>query len=84
MGAAKKVYVALGVGDRMAVSLWGRRNLCSFPEGQKALLDAYFGKFLVGEQGVEFDTDVVEIRNGSWFGPEDITRAYSWTAPTLE
>jgi hypothetical protein len=83
MGAAKKVYEALGVGDRMAVSLWGSHTLCSFPDGQQPLVDAYVAKFLLGEEGVEFDTDVVEIQR-SQLGPKDIRSAYSWTAPDLE
>jgi hypothetical protein len=83
MGATKKVYEALGVGDRMAVSLWGGHTLCSFPDGQQPLVDAYVAKFLLGEEGVGFDTDVLEIQR-SQLGPEDIRSAYTWTVPDLE
>ncbi|GAB1314727.1 4-O-methyl-glucuronoyl methylesterase [Madurella fahalii] len=83
MGATKKVYEALGLADRMAVSLHGGHNLCQFPATQQELLDAYIRKFLVKEKGVQFDTDVIELKNT----PPDfsgIRPAYSWTTPKLE
>ncbi|KAK4114704.1 carbohydrate esterase family 15 protein [Canariomyces notabilis] len=83
MGATKKVYEALGVSERMAVSLRGGHELCKFPKEQQGLLDAYIGKFLLGEGGDVGETDVVEM-NSSWLKPGDIRPAYSWRAPKLE
>ncbi|KXX76228.1 4-O-methyl-glucuronoyl methylesterase [Madurella mycetomatis] len=83
MGATKKVYEALGLGDRMAVSLQGGHNLCQFPAAQQRLLNAYIRKFLVKEEGVDFDTDVIEL-NSSLRSLQNIRKAYDWTTPTLE
>lgn len=82
MGATKKVYEALGVGDRMAVSLKGGHALCQLPKEHEPLLDAYIRKFLVKEEGFSFNTDVV-LLNAS-FTRGDIRQAYKWTAPKLE
>lgn len=83
MGATKKVYEALGLGDRMAVSLHGGHNLCQFPAAQQRLLDAYIRKFLVKDDGVDFDTDVIEL-NSTLRSLDNIRKAYDWTAPNLE
>ncbi|KAL2155845.1 hypothetical protein VTH82DRAFT_587 [Thermothelomyces myriococcoides] len=79
MGAAKKVYDALGVPDRMAVSVMGGLSVCQLSHRQEALLDAYLRKFLLREEDVDFDTDVIE-KDVDW----EPLPAYNWTVPILE
>ncbi|BCS20966.1 putative extracelular cellulose binding protein (Cip2) [Aspergillus puulaauensis] len=56
MQAARGVWEALGVQDRMGYSLASDHGHCQFPEEQSGDLDVFLRRFLLGEEGV--DTDV--------------------------
>ncbi|OJI98166.1 hypothetical protein ASPVEDRAFT_79827 [Aspergillus versicolor CBS 583.65] len=55
MQAARSVWEALGVGDRMGYSLASDHSHCQFPEEQSGDLDVFLRRFLLGE---EVETDV--------------------------
>ncbi|KAK3373185.1 hypothetical protein B0T24DRAFT_622319 [Lasiosphaeria ovina] len=48
MGTAQKQYQALGALNSFGYSQEGGHNHCSFPSGQAAELNAFIGKFLLG------------------------------------
>ncbi|KAK3686162.1 hypothetical protein B0T22DRAFT_443254 [Podospora appendiculata] len=48
MGAARKQYQALGALDSFGYSQVGGHDHCSFPSSQSAELNAFIGKFLLG------------------------------------
>lgn len=82
MEAAHGVWEALGVPERMGVSMKGAHTHCQFPDDQEELLAAFVDKFLVGDRDVDFDTDVVE-----YSGPDDILLRggwVEWEVPILE
>lgn len=79
MVAAHKVWEALGVPERMAVSQSGGHNHCRFPGAKEDLLGAFVEKFLLGEDEkyANFNTNVVESTiavTSSW---------NTWTVPLL-
>jgi hypothetical protein len=55
MQAARSVWEALGVQDRMGYSLASDHSHCQFPEEQSGDLDVFLRRFLLGE---EVETDV--------------------------
>ena len=82
MKAAHGVWEALGVPERMGVSMKGGHTHCQFPDDQRELLAAFVDKFLVRDRDVDFDTGVVE-----YSGPDDIflRRGWvKWEVPILE
>ncbi|KAK5651587.1 hypothetical protein OQA88_11860 [Cercophora sp. LCS_1] len=80
MVATHKVWEALGVPERMAVSQNGAGNHCQFPDTKADLLGAFVEKFLVGTEGkyAGFNTNVVESTTG-------ITPSWNtWKIPLLD
>jgi hypothetical protein len=77
--AARTIWQALGVTDRMGYSLTTEHGHCSFPASQQADLNAFVQKFLVG--GGTGNTDVmknapgVPFNQGMWI---------NWTVPALQ
>lgn len=82
MEAAHKIWEALGVPDRMGVSMRGLRNHCLFPDDHRKLLKALVDKFLVRNGDVDFDTNVVENMGA---GVEVLPRQWvDWEVTMLE
>ncbi|KAK0728789.1 hypothetical protein B0T26DRAFT_748950 [Lasiosphaeria miniovina] len=79
MGAARKQYQALGALNSFGYSQVGGHNHCSFPSGQAAELNAFIGKFLLGNAGAGltsvFRTDQSLNFNIDTWSP--------WTVPSL-
>ena len=75
--AARRIWDALGVSDRMGFSQVGHADHCGFPAAQQPELTAYINRFLLGESG---DTDVL-MTDGSYTFDEE--RWVDWDTPTL-
>ncbi len=75
--AAREVWKAFGIGDRMGFSIVAGHSHCSLPESQRPEVEAFVDKFLMGIQDV--DTNVVihpfeEVNYGrwtAWWGTDD-------------
>lgn len=78
MQAARGVWEALGVQDRMGYSLASDHSHCQFPEEQSGDLDVFLRRFLLGEEGV--DTDVEKDYPGLGF---DRDAWVEWEVPVL-
>lgn len=80
--AARMVFEALGIKDRIGVSVAANHSHCAFPSSQQASLTAFITRFL--KKGMA-DTSGVDVFNGTnstlkTFKPADFI---DWTAPTL-
>jgi hypothetical protein len=82
--AARPVWEALGIADRIGVSVAPNHGHCSFPQNQQAALDAFVQRFLLG---MNADTSGVDDLNVSGttsklqtFNPGDWM---DWDTPTL-
>src|ERR1700755_2562903 len=60
--AAREVYTALGIADRIGVSVAPNHSHCSFPSTQKADLTKFINRFLLGMQT---DTSNVDLLNAT-------------------
>ena len=76
MTAGHKIFEALGVPDNMGYSQVGGHQHCQFPSSQQTELDAFVGKFLLGE---ETDTAVMKTDGGFTFDE----KWTDWTVPEL-
>lgn len=76
--AAREIWLALGVSDRMGVSQVGNHNHCAFPASQQPEVDAFVDKFLKGASSV--NTNVVKT-DGSF--NVDRARWINWPTPNL-
>ena len=76
--AARRIWDALGISDRMGYSLTTEHGHCGFPSSQQAEVNAYVQKFLIG--GGTGNTNVmrndpgVPFNQGMWI---------NWTTPAL-
>jgi hypothetical protein len=80
MSAAHTVFEALGVESNHAFIQQGGHAHCAFPSNQTTALDAFFSKFLLGQDA---DTDFFmtnDLFNGVPWVPSDWI---TWTTPTL-
>lgn len=77
--AAREIWLALGIGDRMGVSQVGNHNHCAFPASQQPEVDAFVDKFLKGTGNG--NTNVVKT-DGSF--NVDRARWINWTTPNLQ
>ncbi|WP_437685266.1 glucuronyl esterase domain-containing protein [Sorangium sp. So ce176] len=75
---AHAIWEGLGVPDRMGYWQLGGHEHCQFPSAQRAMLEAYVKKFLVG--GGTDDTNVLESDGAT----ADLDRWMEWTPPSLE
>ncbi|XXT56429.1 hypothetical protein WMF28_28295 [Sorangium sp. So ce590] len=75
---AHAIWEGLGAPDKMAYWQLGGHEHCQFPAAQRALLEAYVKKFLVG--GGSGETNVVRSDGAR----ADLNRWMRWTAPRLE
>ncbi|MEI9937619.1 MAG: dockerin-like protein [Pseudomonadota bacterium] len=80
--AAREVFTALGIKDRIGISVAANHGHCSFPSSQQAALTAFITRFL--KKGTA-DTSGVDVFNGTnstlkTFKPADWI---DWTTPTL-
>ncbi|XXT26331.1 hypothetical protein WMF45_29095 [Sorangium sp. So ce448] len=75
---AHAIWECLGVPDRMAYSQLGGHEHCQFPAQQRAILEAYVKKFLVG--GGTDDTNLLESDGAK----ADLGRWMTWTPPNLQ
>lgn len=77
--AAREVWTALGVADRMGISQVGSHNHCTLPASQAVEVNAFVDRFLKGLPGI--DTGVVRtdgsfaVERGRWM---------PWKTPTLD
>jgi len=79
MKTANKVWQALGIADRMGVSLAGNHNHCQFPSGQNADLTAFYNKFFFNQTS---NTNVIKTDSSNQHGFTD-SKWVDWTVPTL-
>ena len=77
--AARSIWTALGVQDRMGYSLTTEHTHCSFPASQQAEVTAYAQKFLVG--GGTGNTSIMRNDPGV---PNNQAQWVNWTTPTLQ
>ncbi|MDR7332493.1 hypothetical protein [Roseateles asaccharophilus] len=77
--AAREIYTALGVPDRMGVSQQGGHNHCALPPAQAVEVNAFVDRFLKGVTGV--DTRVLRT-DGTFVVDRD--RWLPWKTPTLD
>lgn len=81
---AMKVYEALGIADRIGVSVSADHAHCSFPQSQRAYLNAFANRFL---HGMGDDTSGVDELNTtgttSKLGQFDEAQFIDWDVPTL-
>ncbi|KAG2008967.1 hypothetical protein CC2G_014343 [Coprinopsis cinerea AmutBmut pab1-1] len=80
MVTANKVYQALGIRDRLGVSIVGGHDHCVFPGQQYPEFQAFINKFLRGITSE--NTNVIKTdqpNNGGW----NESRWVDWTVPTL-
>ncbi len=77
--AAREIWLALGIGDRMGVSQIGNHNHCAFPASQQPEVDAFVDKFLKGISSA--NTNVVKT-DGSF--SVDRARWINWSTPNLQ
>ncbi|KUJ23506.1 putative extracelular cellulose binding protein [Mollisia scopiformis] len=77
MTAARKVWDALGVSDRMGFTQDGNHSHCAFSADQQPELTAFFDRFLLDAEGV--NTTVFKTTNETF----DEARWIDWTVPKL-
>jgi len=77
--AARGVWQALAVTDRMGYSLTTEHGHCSFPSSQQAEVTAYVQKFLVG--GGTANTNIMRNDPGVQY---NASQWVNWTVPTLQ
>ncbi|MDR1783573.1 MAG: T9SS type A sorting domain-containing protein [Dysgonamonadaceae bacterium] len=53
--ATKSIYTTLGIGDRFGMLNIGGHSHCAFPTAERAALEAFVDKFLVGNSSVNTD-----------------------------
>jgi len=80
--AARMVFDALGIKDRIGVSVAPNHSHCAFPSNQQASLTAFLNRFMLD---MTADTSGVDVFNGKnstlkTFKPDDFI---DWTAPML-
>ncbi|KAK3325087.1 hypothetical protein B0H66DRAFT_615537 [Apodospora peruviana] len=80
MGAARKQYQALGQLDKFGFSQVGGHNHCSFPSAQSAELNAFIGKFLLGNANAGTTSVYRTDQSYSNFNLDTWT---PWTVPSL-
>jgi hypothetical protein len=82
--AAMKVYEALGIADRIGVSVSAEHSHCQFPSSQTAYLTAFVNRFL---KGMNTDTSGVDDTNShsstTKLGSFKEADWIDWTVPTL-
>jgi hypothetical protein len=77
--AARTIWTALGVQDRMGYSLTTEHGHCSFPASQQTELTAFVQKFLIG--GGTGNTSIMRNDPGV---PFNQSQWVNWTTPTLQ
>lgn len=77
--AAREVWTAMGVTERMGFSQVGGHNHCQLPESQKPHVAAFVETFLLDDTG--HDTQIVETDREFTF---DDNRWAPWTTPDLQ
>jgi hypothetical protein len=75
---AHAIWDAFGLPDHMGYWQSDGHTHCEFPGSQRAILDAYVKKFLVGT-GTD-DTHMLRAENAN----ADLTAWMDWTPPTLQ
>ena len=77
--AARMIWQAMGVTDKMGYSLTTEHTHCSFPSSQQAEVNAYVQKFLIG--GGTANTNIMRNDPGVQFNQ---SQWVNWTVPTLQ
>lgn len=80
MKTGSKVYQALGISDRMGISLVGNHNHCQFPSSQQSDLDAFVDKFFRGN--LNANTSIIRTDSPNDFGFVE-SQWVDWPTPTL-
>ena len=80
--AGREVYTALGIADRIGVSVAPNHGHCSFPSSQQAALTAFINRFLLGMTANTAGVDLLNATNSKLktFNKADWI---DWTTPTL-
>ncbi len=78
----RMVYDALGIKDRVGISVAANHGHCSFPSSQQAALTAFINRFLFN---MKVDTSGVDLLNATNSKIKTWTQAnwIDWTQPTL-
>jgi hypothetical protein len=77
--AAREIWTALGVADRMGISQVGGHNHCALPPSQAVEVNAFVDRFLKGLPGI--DTNVMHS-DGSF--PVERSRWMPWKTPVFD
>jgi hypothetical protein len=77
MTAGNKIYQALGVSDHQGFSQDGPHNHCTFPSDQVDEINAFFDRFLFGQEGV--NTNIFRTVGNWTYDPSWA----SWDVPML-
>ncbi len=80
--AAREVFTALGITDRIGVSVAANHSHCAFPSSQQADLTKFINRFLLG---MTTDTSGVDLLNATNSKIKTWTKAdwIDWDTPTL-
>lgn len=80
--AAREVFTALGIADRIGISVAPNHGHCSFPSSQQADLTKFINRFMLGMPG---DTSGVDLLNATNSKIKTWNKAdwIDWDTPTL-
>jgi hypothetical protein len=80
--AAREVFTALGIADRIGVSVAPNHGHCAFPSSQQAALTAFINRFMLGMSANTSGVDLLSATNSrlKTFNKADWI---DWTTPTL-
>ena len=76
--AAREIWAALGVADRMGISQVGGHDHCALPASEAGEVNAFVDRFLKDQPGV--DTNIVHTDGGF---PVERSRWMPWKTPAL-
>ena len=80
--AAAEVFTALGIADRIGISVAPNHGHCSFPTSQQADLTKFINRFMLGMGGATSGVDLLNATNSkikTWTKADWI----DWDTPTL-
>jgi hypothetical protein len=76
---AHEIWTALGVPDNMGYWQSASHSHCAFPASQKAMLEAFVKKFMLGT-----GTDSTAVVKAESAAKVDLAKWKTWTTPTLQ
>jgi hypothetical protein len=78
--ATQEIYETLGIGDRFGFYIDGGHGHCAVPASQQPAIDAFYKKFLLGQQA---DTEIRVFPQTGAYLTIDVGQWIPWRAPAL-